>query len=340
VCERPVLSVASETRVLHTFNETVGGDWMNSDGDIRLVDLVGRDEPITEQNARRRADHFLQGVPSYDALQFNGAGIVICGGGEKYLPGAWVSINHLRRLGCTLPIELWHLRAAELPDQVRRALAGKDVRCINAAHVRQRHPIRYLGGFELKPYSVLHSSFEQILYLDADNLPIVDPTFLFDEVPYCDHGAIFWPDYKRLDSERSIWRICQVPYRDEPEFESGQMLIDKRRCWRALQLTMHLNEASHFYYRHIHGDKETFHMAWRMLDQPYAMVPHPIQTIDATMCQHDFGGRRLFQHRAHDKWTLRGRNRNVDGFQWERECRAYLDELAEVWKLPTAFRPV
>jgi len=40
---------------------------------------------------------------------YRGRGIVICGGGAKYFPAAWVCIHMLRHLHCTLPIQLWHL---------------------------------------------------------------------------------------------------------------------------------------------------------------------------------------------------------------------------------------
>src|SRR4029453_2174085 len=101
----------------------------------------------------------------------------------------------------------------------------------------------------------------------ADNVPVRNPEYLFDAEPYRQRGAVFWPDYGRLAPTRAIWRICGVPYRDEPEFESGQILLNKRRCWRALQLTMHMNEHSDFYYNYVYGDKETFHMAWPMVGQ-------------------------------------------------------------------------
>ena len=70
---------------------------------------------------------------------------------------------------------------------------------------------------------------------------------------------------------------------------------------------MHLNEHSDFYYQYVHGDKETFHMAWRMLGQEYAMVPHPLHPLEGTMCQHDFEGRRVFQHRNMLKWSVKSR---------------------------------
>jgi ADP-heptose:LPS heptosyltransferase len=329
---RPTLALASETAILHEFVELLGGNWTSVGADgLRLIDeRFHRNPPLTEVNARPTADRFVSELAPCPVGRFRGRGIVICGGGQKYLPCAWVCIHMLRHLGCALPIELWQLRATEGNARVAAALAQLGVRCINAAEVRRQHPARYLGGWELKPYSILHSEFEQVLYLDADNVPVADPSRLFDVPQFAEAGAVFWPDYGRLGASADIWRVCGVPFRDEPEFESGQILVDKRRCWEPLQLTMHLNENSDFYYRYVHGDKDTFHLAWHMLEQAYAMVPHPIQTLEGTMCQHDFDGRRLFQHRNLPKWSIRNGNPRVNGFAFEQECLRFLGEFVEL----------
>jgi hypothetical protein len=261
----------------------------------------------------------------------SGRGIVICGGGVKYFTCAWVCINRLRSLGCQLPIELWFLGPAEVDSQMRSLLQPLGVRCVDALETRRRHPARILNGWELKPYSIIHCSFREVLFLDADNVPVVDPTFLFDTPEYLQHRAIFWPDYGRLDPERSIWQLTGVNYRDEPEFETGQIVIDKGACWRALNLTMWMNEHSDFWYQHIHGDKETFHMAWRKLQLHYAIPRFEIESLESTMCQHDFEGRRIFQHRNGAKWSVDGENRVVGGFICERECLEDLAKLRQVW---------
>lgn len=122
-----------------------------------------------------------------------------------------------------------------------------------------------------------------------------------------------------------------IPYRDEPEFETGQIVVDKARCWRALCLTMWYNEYSDFYYQYVHGDKETFHLAFRKLDQSYAMPATPIYPLDDTMCQHDFEGRRVFQHRNLDKWNLFLPNKPLWDFWHENECRKHIQELRRAW---------
>ena len=288
-------------------------------------------QPLTPEETlhRERLDAEAAQEFVYPAEQFRGRGIVIPAGGMKYFPCAWVCIKMLRRFGCTLPIEVWHLGPAEMDDEMRALLAPLGVKTVDARAVQRTHPVRILNGWELKAFALLHCAFGEVLLLDADNVPMVDPTFLFDTPEYRQAGAIFWPDYSRLPPERSIWRVTGVPYQDEAEFESGEMVIDKARCWKALHVTMHLNEHSDFYYRHIHGDKETFHMAWRKIGQEYAMPPFPVFSLERTMCQHDFQGRRIFQHRNFDKWRLDGRNSRVAGFAFEKECLEYVGELFE-----------
>ena len=243
----------------------------------------------------------------------------------------------LRHVGCALPIELWHIGRSEMPRRLRALVEPYGVRCVDAAAVRRRHPVRTLGGWELKPFALLHCAWEEVLLVDADNVAVRDPACLFDAPQYRKHGAVFWPDFDRLGPERAIWRICGVPYRDEPEVESGQLLVDKSRCWAPLQLAMHLNEHSDFYYDYVHGDKELFHMAWRMLGREYAMVPHPLRPLDRTMCQHDFRGRRLFQHRNLAKWVV-GENPRIAGFQFEELCLRFLGDLERELPFPAIVR--
>jgi ADP-heptose:LPS heptosyltransferase len=265
------------------------------------------------------------------AAPFLGRGVIICGGGTRYFPCAWVCVNMLRRLGCTLPIQLWHRGTAEIDDTMKALVAPLGVECVDALVVRKRHPVRRLGGWELKPYAILHSPFQEVLFIDADNVPVRDPEFLFDTPQFKRTGAIFWPDYGRQEKADPIWHSCGVSRPDGPEFESGQIVVDKGRCWAALRLCLWFNEQSDFYYQHLHGDKETFHLAFRKLGQEFSLVPQPIHSLPATMCQHDFEGRRLFQHRNLDKWNLFARNRFIEDFWFEAECRADVLRLQTLW---------
>jgi len=248
----------------------------------------------------------------------------------------------LRRLGCRLPVQLWHLGPRELDRKMKALLAPLGVECVDASRVRQKHPVRKLGGWELKPYAILHCPFEEVLLLDADNVPVVNPEHLFQTPKYQATGAVFWPDYGREPKAQPVWRSCRLRRPKEPEFESGQILIDKRRCWKALRLCLWFNENSDFYYRYLHGDKETFHLAFRKLKKSYALVDKPIHSLRGTMCQHDFEGNRVFQHRNTDKWNLFLVNKRAPGFRYEAQCRKYVKELRQIWdgRISSVKRPV
>ena len=48
------------------------------------------------------------------------------------------------------------------------------------------------------------------------------------------------------------------------------------------------------------------------------------------MCQHDFLGRRIFQHRNLEKWDLFF-NKRIKGFLMEEECHGYISDLRRAW---------
>jgi hypothetical protein len=205
------------------------------------------------------------------------------------------------------------------------------------------------GRFEwlLKPHSILNARFNNPLFLDSDNHPasvkLLDFIYSLDRHNY----GIFWPDLMRMKPDRSIWRIMGIPYRDEPEFETGQMVIDKERCGEALEFALWMNQRADFFYHHVWGDKDTFRFAWHKYGLPYAMIPHPVQILEVpggppgkgVMCQHDFEGNRIFQHRNMAKWDLLGENPRIPGFLYEHECREFLAELRGMWNGRIHWRP-
>jgi hypothetical protein len=256
---------------------------------------------------------------------FSGRGIVCSAGGPKYIPCVWVNVNMLRLHKCKLPIQIWHFGPREMPQQIKELFRDLGVTFVDTDEIAKVHPMGNLRGWESKPFSIIHSPFKEVLYLDADNVPVRDPSYLFDCKEFASTGAMFWPDFGRLETDRAIWRICEVQYRDEPEWESGQILVNKEKCWKALLLARLYNERSPFYYRHVHGDKETYHMAFRRLEQPCFVAP-PMKGIDSTMVQHDPEGKVIFQHRNFDKWNLDG-NKRVSGFVNESECLGFISQL-------------
>ncbi|MEM1353914.1 MAG: hypothetical protein AAGH88_03420 [Planctomycetota bacterium] len=274
----------------------------------------------------------------YPRSKYSGRGIVICGGGERYFPCVWVCVHMLRYFGCRLPIELWHLGPAEINLELRAHLGLLGVKAIDAYQVARSRPVKRLGGWELKPYAIMHCRFEEVLLIDADNIAVQNPEFLFDSPAYRETGSIFWPDrYPRVQPRPwlnpDIWSICGVPNSLETEVEAGQILLNKSVCWRPLQLCHFFNENSEFYYHYFYGDKDTYQLAWKKMGLPFGLIPHPPKDLheDWTMAQFDFDGNRLFQHRSGAKWRLHGENIHVPDFYFESECLTFLELLRDRW---------
>ncbi len=286
--------------------------------------------PANFYNAPQAGAAFIARIPPYPA-GFAGRGIVICGGGVRMFTNAWVCIQMLRKLGCRLPIELWHLGKAEMDATMEELMRPLDVRCIDATKNDSAFPAKITVPLALKPFAMINSGFEQVLLLDADNVPVRDPEFLFESELFKKYGAVLWPHGEKLSPESTAWKVFNVPHRDEPRIDSGQALVDKRRCWAPLLLCMWYNEQNAFFYKHAPGHMETLRFAFHRLGATFAVAPPAVKLDSVAVYQHDFDGGRLFQHRSGDKWDILGRNRPIPGFVHEDECLGFVANLAERW---------
>ncbi|MGO8147955.1 hypothetical protein AB9F42_34700, partial [Rhizobium leguminosarum] len=59
----------------------------------------------------------------------------------------------------------------------------------------------------IKGEAIAHARFTEILYLDSDNVPVRDPTFLFDAPLYKTHGIVLWPDFVRESPANPAFRL-------------------------------------------------------------------------------------------------------------------------------------
>ncbi len=260
----------------------------------------------------------------------------------RYFTNAWVLIRMLRDRGCQLPIQLWHLGEKELDVRMADLVAPFGVECVDAEE-RLRPLSGPNLGWALKAAAIAHSPFEEVLALDADNIPVRNPENLFDEPEYKLTGAIFWPDAWQTHPTYPIHDVMGVHYRPEWGFESGQIVINKRACWKPLRLAEWMNRNAAFFCHMLCGDKDTFRFAWHKLNQPFAMPSYPVTLLSigarsaglpcGVTLQYDFDGLRLFQHRNFHQWKLRGFNPVVPGTWFDPECRQFLTELQRVLSL-------
>jgi hypothetical protein len=257
---------------------------------------------LVEGNASKHVSIFLaqckrNPIPDH----FQGTGCVMAAGGRSYLREAFITISRIRQEKWDWPIQVWHLGPKELPVDLRRRFDHLNVEFVDAHWVRRNHPARQLGGWELKSYMVAHCPFRNVLLLDSDSAPVRDPFPLFDSPEFLQHGAIMWPDIKPcMQSDRAFGFIGSHKPPNYVEVESGQMMVDKVRCWRAWELVRWMNDYSEFWYRYFHGDKSSFDLAFLRVGQPFLMAPR-CDWRGYGIEQHWFDGETLFEHRLDRK---------------------------------------
>ncbi|KAG6609195.1 uncharacterized protein IUM83_13458 [Phytophthora cinnamomi] len=85
-------------------------------------------------------------------------------------------------LGCALPVEVW-IDPTEM--RAKHSVLVELVKYYNVLVRVVRDP--NASKFHAKPYAIYNSRFESVLWLDSDNIPVRDPTYLFDAPEFRDH---------------------------------------------------------------------------------------------------------------------------------------------------------
>lgn len=241
-------------------------------------------------------------------------------GGGRYLASTYVTLRALRHVGCTLPIEVWHIGAAEMPEHARAAFEGLGATCVDVESVRAWRLMHVVGGWQLKSFALLHTRFREVLALDADCYPAGrDPTEVFDWPEYVRERAVFWPDDAWHDISPQKWSMLGLTGTPPWSFESGVIAVDTLECARELALATWVNANASYYWRHFWGDKDSFLIAWRKLGRSYAQPPHRWKLCVHSLLQHDMEGRLMFVHRVRDKFRLPGTTYD-NTRQYRREC--------------------
>jgi hypothetical protein len=320
----------------------------------KYAKIWGPYRPVQDGDATRQlladgADKFVSVMPQYPG-GFSGRGVVIAAGGP-YWPGAYITAKMLRHVGCTLPVQVWHLdreRESEVLDEFRKI---PDVEFVNA----DRHPARPLrrtvAGFGIKLFSVLHSPFNEVLFLDADNYPCQDPTFLFEDAGYKKTGAIYWPDAPHTEKWTNWPHWGVEPFGPKVGLETGQFLINKETAWGPLALADWYDDRPEWCYGHgvwsDHGDKGPHRVAWAKLKREFTMFSTLPRWKDIAFVQTAPNGSPLFVHRAQSKFTLagpaqvttsrqRGEGNVAAGLPGEADAMAFLAGLRASLGLPPA----
>lgn len=125
---------------------------------------------------------------------FKGKGIVISTGND-YAEYAALNIAILRNiLRCRLPIEIAYGGPDDLsPQNIRLLQSFENVSAFDV-YERVDNSLVEIGGWSLKPFAMLFSSFQEVIFMDADVLFIQDPAHMFSFEGYARSGSIFFHD--------------------------------------------------------------------------------------------------------------------------------------------------
>ena len=129
-------------------------------------------------------------------------GIVVTASGAL-LPVFLVSLRILRRSGSTLPVEVFMESRSHYEKEIcELVLPPMNATCMILSEVLEAVPQRLkMSKYQLKALALAFSSFDDLLLLDADNLPIEQPEHLLSAEPFLSTGFVSWPDYVRI-----LWR--------------------------------------------------------------------------------------------------------------------------------------
>ena len=284
------------------------------------------------QDLRAAIDDRLGNPPPFPLDRFAGRGIVICAGGQRYFTCAWVLISILRQVHQTkLPIQVWHLGRQELSEAMQLLLEEQGVEVVNAETVLHRHPATIAGAWPLKPYAIANSRFREVIFLDADTVPLRDPAAIFDFDIYRNRGLLFWPDVIDLRENNPIWPYLGLEPRNCISLDSGVLAIDKARGWNVLDMTILFNEHWRESYKYLHGDKDTFLLAAILSGATQARIEHRPFMVDGDLIQRDPNGDPLVHHRNGSKWKLFGENRPPVVPALSPHCQAVIAQLRRRW---------
>lgn len=262
-------------------------------------DLTRADDADIE---RLRLSH-AQFVAALEALKtngdnqlFHGRGIVMVGGGEYFGP-AVIGIQMLRRTGSELPVEVFVPNESEYEAEICEGYLPKlNAKCVVLSQFKAQGSPKNPQGLEIEHYqlkavALLLSSFSEVLLLDSDSIPLVEPNKnIFEAEPYLSHGLITWPDFWGATESPRFWDIAGLSHFPEnlppASSESGQLVINKESHLASLLLATYYNMfGPKIFYPLLsqgalgQGDKETFMAAAVALNEMHYRVKTPPMSV-------------------------------------------------------------
>ncbi|KAL9106200.1 MAG: hypothetical protein Q9227_008733 [Pyrenula ochraceoflavens] len=224
------------------------------------------------------------------AFQSGNQGIVTTASGP-YLTALLVSLRMLRRTGCSLDVEVFVESFDDFTGPICQSqMPFLGAHCVLFSDIVGKDLL--LAGItrsQLKIFAIIFSAFKDVLFIDADNLVIRDPSYLFASEAFLSKGLVTWPDFWTVTTSPDFFDISaqQIPVSvTRASTESGQVLISRQKQAATLLLATYYNFYGPSHYWPLlsqgapgQGDKETYAAAASALKSPISFVSGPVGEI-------------------------------------------------------------
>ncbi|CCK72494.1 alpha-1,2-mannosyltransferase MNN2 KNAG_0K01290 [Huiozyma naganishii CBS 8797] len=185
-------------------------DRLGYDNLVNCLNLSGADISNLRHSHKSFVDSLDVTLPSNS---YKGSGIVTVGGG-KFSLMAFLIVQNIRRMGTTLPVEVF-IPPNEGPETefCTELLPKYNAKCIFIDRILPDEMIQKFDfrGYQFKSLALVASSFENTLLLDADNFPVKPLNSIFNEEPFKSKGLVLWPDFWRRTTQPLYYDIAGVP---------------------------------------------------------------------------------------------------------------------------------
>ena len=228
-------------------------------------------------------------------------GIVIPVGRKNFRYACHLITNLQKVLKSTLPIQIAYAGSSDLPDHHRQFLISMDthITTFDVTAVLDDKTLELAhGGWAIKSFALLASTFEKAILMDADATFLQRPEIIFDTDPRYErtgtllfHDRLIWQGafkdrhewwekelaHTELSSTIQKSKVYMDGYAEEGD--SGVVAVDKSRngvlagllhiCW---QNTAAVRQK--YTYVLGYGDKESWWFGFELSGVPYSMAEH------------------------------------------------------------------
>eukprot|EP00834_Sanchytrium_tribonematis_P000422 NODE_8_length_66115_cov_0.981823.p7 type:complete len:621 gc:universal NODE_8_length_66115_cov_0.981823:61881-60019(-) len=229
------------------------------------------------------------------------------------------------QLKSTLPIQVFHFNEINSTNQ-------KSLEQVSNVNVISLSKIGLLGieltseaknNYHYKLAAILASNFENILYLDSDCTPIKDPSSLFLNRNYLEHGLVLFQDMWKTNFENPIFDIFEVQCMNELEIEAGQWLVNKSQHLQTLVLSYLILMDHKFWMDFFFGDKDVVRWSAKYLMNTIFIEPSFMKSYGFVYKQYKCGhamvhymdGEASFFHANLIKYAGEISSSNFQGYQ-------------------------